>query len=324
MICAAANPSADTTFTVERLRTGAIHRPTEHVRVAGGKGLNVVRAASLLGADPLVVALLPEHGGGWLRSELERDGIRLLAVRGPGQMRQCLSVFDVDSRSLTEFYEPGDEVDMASWGRFTDAVARSCERGTWLALCGSLPRGAPVGAYAKLALAAGDRGSPVALDANGPPLQRAAEAGPALIKVNEAEVRATLGLGDPKPGDGEATAGSAVEVAELARRLLELSQVGERVSIVTRGPRGAVLVGPGETALAAALKESPTARYPVGSGDAFLAGLLTAREGAADWADALRLAVGAGTANAEMIGPGRLDRGRAHQIGERVSISVLD
>jgi 1-phosphofructokinase family hexose kinase len=322
MICAAANPSADTTFTVDGLRIGAIHRPTEHVRVAGGKGLNVVRAASQLGADPLVVAFLPQHGGDWLRSELERDGIRMLPVQGPGQMRQCLSVFDIESCSLTEFYEPGDEVDVAAWARFADAVALSCELGTWLALCGSLPRGAPVDAYAKLALAADDRGSPVALDADGPPLQSAAEAGPALIKVNEAEGRATLGLG-PRT-DGEATAGSAVEVADIARRLLELGPGGERVSIVTRGPRGAVLVGPGETALAATLQESPTARYPVGSGDAFLAGLLTAREDAADWADALRLAVGAGTANAEMIGPGRLDRGRAHEIAERVSISVLD
>jgi 1-phosphofructokinase family hexose kinase len=323
MICAAASPSADTTFTVEHVRVGTIHRPTELVRVAGGKGLNVARAASWLGADPLVVALLPKQGASWLRSELERDGIRLLAVEGPTQLRQCLSVFDVESHSLTEFYEPGNEIEEPSWRGFADAVASECQRGTWLALCGSLPLGAPVGAYADLALAAGDRGSQVALDADGTTLQRAAAAGPTLIKVNETEARTMLGQDEPQATEDEAAADSAAAVADVARRMLALGPSGQRVAIVTRGSRGALLVRPGETALAATPNDGPAARYPVGSGDAFLAGLLTAREDGADWEAALRLAVGAGTANAEMIGPGRLDPDRAYEIADQVSISTV-
>ena len=51
-------------------------------------------------------------------------------------------------------------------------------------------------------------------------------------------------------------------------------------------------------------------RYPVGSGDAFLAGLVTALE-AGSWEDALRLALGAGAANAELPGAARIDPTRA-------------
>ena len=47
-------------------------------------------------------------------------------------------------------------------------------------------------------------------------------------------------------------------------------------------------------------------RYPVGSGDAFLAGLLTAREHGESWPFALRLATAAAAANAEMPGAGAL------------------
>jgi 1-phosphofructokinase family hexose kinase len=324
MICAAASPSADTTFTVERLAPGTIHRPTEHVRVAGGKALNLARAAARLGARPLVVALLPEHGGDWLRAELERDGISVVAVRGPRELRHCLSVFDAELRSLTEFYEPGEEIESAAWDGFVAETVRVCEPGAWLAVCGTPPQGATPGGYGTLALAAAERGAAVAVDASGAALKRAAAAGPALIKVNEAEARAVAGRAGPGSAEAVGDAASAAEVAALARRLLDPTPGAERVSIVTRGARGAVLVAPGEAALSASLDEPQSALYPVGSGDAFLAGLLTAREVGADWEDALGLAVGAGTANAETIGAGVLDRDRAHALADRVTVAAVD
>ena len=45
IVCLAANPSVDRLFEVERLVKGDIHRPSSFVQVAGGKGLNVARAA---------------------------------------------------------------------------------------------------------------------------------------------------------------------------------------------------------------------------------------------------------------------------------------
>ena len=57
-------------------------------------------------------------------------------------------------------------------------------------------------------------------------------------------------------------------------------------------------------------------RYPVGSGDAFLAGLVVALDAGAGRDDALRAALGAGAANAELPGAGVLDRGRAEALAE--------
>jgi len=50
IVCLVANPSIDKLFEVERLVRGDIHRPLGFEQTAGGKGLNVARAVSVLGA----------------------------------------------------------------------------------------------------------------------------------------------------------------------------------------------------------------------------------------------------------------------------------
>ena len=61
-------------------------------------------------------------------------------------------------------------------------------------------------------------------------------------------------------------------------------------------------------------------RYPVGSGDAFLAGLVTALARDEPWDDALRAALGAGAANAELPGAGVLDPERARRLAEQADV----
>jgi fructose-1-phosphate kinase PfkB-like protein len=95
-----------------------------------------------------------------------------------------------------------------------------------------------------------------------------------------------------------------------------------RAAIVTRGAEGAVVVTPGGVALRARLYER--GRYPVGSGDAFLGGLVTALEGGATWADALAMALGAAAANADVPGAGRLDRTWAVELSKRAEVRTLD
>ena len=72
--CLAANPSIDRTLAVERLVIGQIHRPHQVAVVAGGKGLNVARAANLLGGQVRAVALLGGHAGRWIAEQCEREG----------------------------------------------------------------------------------------------------------------------------------------------------------------------------------------------------------------------------------------------------------
>ena len=312
MLCAAANPSVDTTFVVDRLDAGAIHRATAFLRVAGGKGLNVARAARRLGSRPEAVALAPEHGSSWLVSELEREGIELELLRTDGQVRRCLSVFAASTGTLTEFYEDGEPVAEASWRAYHEAVVARARPGKWVVLAGSLPPGAPEDACAELARACALAGASVALDADGAALVAGLAAGPDLVKVNEAEARTALGADPTQVAD---TAGAL----ELASGLRALASQPAPVAIVTRGERGAVLAGDG-LAIAAEAPAS-SGHYPVGSGDAFLAGFLTRSAAGADHEDALRLALAAGAANAEQLGPGCIDPDWTERTAERVRIT---
>jgi 1-phosphofructokinase/tagatose 6-phosphate kinase len=62
--------------------------------------------------------------------------------------------------------------------------------------------------------------------------------------------------------------------------------------------------------------------YSVGSGDAFLAGLVVALEGGLAGRRALAVALAAGAANAEQPGPGRLDPRRVERLAEGAGVDA--
>ncbi|HEY7076255.1 MAG TPA: PfkB family carbohydrate kinase, partial [Solirubrobacteraceae bacterium] len=176
ILCVAITPSIDRLFEVARLVPGAIHRPERHVAVAGGKGLNVARAAAALGAQVRAVAPLGGHAGRWIAAELAREGIAADVVDVPGETRSCLSV--AAGGELTEFYEHAAPLGDDGWERLERAVAARLPEARWLTLSGSLPAGAPPDGHARLIAAARAAGVRVAVDTHGEPLEHALRARP--------------------------------------------------------------------------------------------------------------------------------------------------
>ncbi len=256
ILCLAANPSVDRLFEVEELRTGETHRPAGFVQAAGGKGLNAARAAVTLGAEVRVATILAGHAGRWLERQLAQAGIPVDAVWVDGESRSSLSVAHGDEGRLTEFYEHGVHVSPKAWAEFAAAVAGRSADAAWTTISGSLPPGAPADGYAGLRLA-----GPCAVDTIE---QR--PAAPAVVKLNAAEAASLTGI-DTSTVDGALAAADSLRADEGA-------------GLVTRGPQGAVLVT-SETAVVGRL-DAP-GRYPVASGDCFLAGLVTALAGGAGW-----------------------------------------
>jgi 1-phosphofructokinase family hexose kinase len=295
IVCAAANPSVDRLFEVERLHPGEVHRPALYAQVAGGKGLNAARAAATLGADVRVVTILAGHAGRWLEHELGREGIPVESIWVDGESRSSLSVADRAGAGLTEFYEHGVAITAEAWRRFAAHTSTLSRSAVWVTLSGSLPPGAPAEAYAGLELACA-----VAADT-----VEALPASADLVKVNAAEAARLTGL----------QTGTAAGALAAARTLRD----GHGTGAVTRGPDGAVLVTPDGAALTGTL-DAP-GRYPVGSGDSFLAGLVVARAAGAGWDDALRLALGAAAANAAVPGAARFARADAERLAERAVVS---
>jgi 1-phosphofructokinase family hexose kinase len=293
ILSVAANPSIDRLFAVERLTPGEIHRPAEFAQVPGGKGLNVARSAAVLGGDVTAAALLGGHAGRWIAEQLEAEGVPLRAAWSDVETRSSLSVAGA-IEGLTEFYEHGHPVTPREWAAFEELVRALMPGAAWTTLSGSLPVGAPPDSYERL-IGTGR----VVLDA----VAAGIDAGPAIVKLNAAEAAHATGLDDPRAA-----------VTELHRR-------SGGAAIVTRGEQGALLVTPDGTPIEG--RTAAAGAYPVGSGDAFLAGLLVALDRGGSWEDAFRAALGAGAANAELAGAGRLDRARAEELAAQADVRTV-
>ena len=311
IVCLAANPSVDKLFEIERLVKGDIHRPTGFLQVAGGKGLNTARTVAALGASVTAVPLLRGHTGKWLEEQLHAEGVASASVWTQGENRSSLSVADHETGGLTEFYEHGSIVPSSAWVELMERATSLFPESSWLTISGSLPRGAPDDGYRDLVREARGAGLRVAVDSEGERLRLALEAEPAVVKVNQAEAREVLGV--PTARREEALA--------AARKLRDLAGGDGHAGLVTRGAEGVVLAAPDGTLYEGVLYVR--GRYPVGSGDAFLAGLVTALDRGADWDDALCLALGAATANAEIPGAGRLDPARVDELAGRAEVRFV-
>jgi 1-phosphofructokinase family hexose kinase len=307
----AANPSIDKLFEVERLFAGAIHRPLGFVQTAGGKGLNAARTAHRLGGDVRVAAILRGHAGRWLEETLQAEGITGAFVWTHGENRSSLSVADRSAGDLTEFYEHGPVAPEAAWAELMEAAGGLFRPGSWLTISGSMPPGLSDRGYHDLIAEARAAGMMVALDAEGEPLRLAVEAHPAIVKLNAAEASGLLG--EPAAEREDALAASA--------KLRTLAGGEGHAGIVTRGADGVAVAAPDGARYEGVLYES--GRYPVGSGDAFLGGLVVGLERGDRWPDALRLALGTAAANAELPGAGALDAARADELRARAEVRDL-
>lgn len=312
ILCVAGNPSIDKLFEVDQLVPGEIHRPRDFIQLPGGKGIHIAQVATLLGAEAVVTGVLGGHAGRWVAEALEAEGVAGCWVWGSGETRSSLSVASRATNSLTEFYESGSAMDPADWLALEETVAEHLPRSSWLALAGSLPPGAPEDGYARLLSSARAAGVPVALDARGEPLARTLSGGPQLVKINGSEAEELLHR-------RVESLDHALAAASDARRL---AGGDGHAAVVTMGKAGIAMAAADGTLQRGRVEA--TGAYPVGSGDAFLAGLLVALERGDAWTDAARLGLGAAAANAETPGAASIDLARALELAERAEIELSE
>jgi 1-phosphofructokinase family hexose kinase len=289
------NPAIDKIAAVEAVQPGRIHRPEMLAAVPGGKSLNAVRAARHLGLPADVVAVVGGHAGAWLAAELDARGIHHWLVWVEGETRTCLSVLDRQTGDLTEFYEPGIALAEDRWPSVETALGDALDEeadATVVLLAGSLPPGAPLEAYRRLAQVGRDAGARVVVDIGGPALEVALDARPWLVKINAAEALETTGIAT---GD---QAGVLAAAQALRGR-------GADAVLITMGVAGALLLTSDGEWVAGPPPERGA--YSVGSGDALLGGLVVALARGADLPEAVRYGSAAAAANALVPGQGELD-----------------
>jgi 1-phosphofructokinase family hexose kinase len=314
IVCVAGNPAIDKLFEVGEVRPGEIHRPQAFVPLPGGKGIHVAQVAVALGAEAVATGILGGHHGRWLAETLAAQGVPgAFAWATDGETRSCLTVADRATHSLTEFYEDGIQATPEEWAGLAQIVGELLAQGpSWLAMAGSLPAGPGVGGYAQLVDAARAAGVRSAVDSRGADLARALHHEPDLVKINAQEASELLGL---------ATIDNTADAVQAADAIRTKAGGDGHAVVITLGERGMILIDPAGAAWHGAV--AAHGAYPVGSGDAFLAGLLTAltTDPHTSWPEAARLGLGAATANAEIPGAARVEPDRARALAAAAEIT---
>ncbi|MGE5228338.1 MAG: 1-phosphofructokinase family hexose kinase [Deltaproteobacteria bacterium] len=288
-------------LAIDRMLAGDLVRPGGMTRChalrtqAGGKGANVLRATRALGGDGRLAGFAAGRGGRLIAELAHEEGLELALVATDGEARVSTVVLG-DDGSVTRLYEFGPEVSPADEQALRElAGGRAAGPGEWAVVTGAAPPGAAPGFYAALVRTARAAGYRVLVDADGEQLAGALAERPDLVKVNLAEACSAVGEPGARCDDEQETAPEALvaDGLELCRRL---RHAGAADAVLTLGAAGAAAVVDGAEWRVATPKVR--AVNPVGSGDAFAAGLTLALQRGEGTAAALRLAAAAGAANA--------------------------
>lgn len=298
------NAALDITYRVPALTPHASHRVTEVTERPGGKGLNVARVLAALGHDVTVTGFAGGDTGRTLRDRLAPEP-RITDALAPvaGATRRTLAVVDAATGDTTQLNEPGPAVTPAEWTAFLDAYDELVHREglAAVALCGSLPPGVPVGAYARLVRAARAARVPVLLDTSGEPLRRGVAARPDIVKPNADELAELTGSHEPAQATRDARRrGAHAVVASLgADGLLAVTADGGWRARPPKRVRG----------------------NPTGAGDSAVAGLLSGLAERLPWPD--RLARAAALSAATVVAPvaGEFDPSTYEELLARVAVT---
>ena len=250
ILCLSASPALDVTYWVDRLTTGNTHRVRETAQRPGGKAINVARLLHTLGENVRLLTTAGGDTGAELVAGLTRYGIPHDVVSTAHATRRTVAVVDQETAAVTMFNEPAWVDD---WPHFIRVAAELIPRADVVVISGVLPGGAPVDGFAPLIQIAREHGRPVVLDASGPALLAALDAGPTIVKPNADELRDCSDETDP---------------------LLAARDIAARWGVTVVASLGADgLVGIEDGATWRATPARVLTGNPTGAGDAVVAGL---------------------------------------------------
>jgi 1-phosphofructokinase family hexose kinase len=304
------NLTLDRTLSTDEFRPGGATVVDEVIVTAGGKGVNVARAARSLGLEATVAGLLAGHMGQAVAELLRDEGIDLLGVAVPGELRFALIVLE-DGGRATVLNEPGPELADNDWNAYEAASVEALDDHAVAVCSGSLPPGAPADGYARIVSAARERGRAVIVDASGAALVEALGEGPDAVCPNLAEAEgALLGSRDEAVSAPADARDRSIAAAEA------LVGHGARAAIVTAAAAGVALADRENRTGRWIAAPAVTVSNPMGAGDAFAAGLAAALARGFAVDHAARYAVGVASASVEHPRAGWLDAARATALAE--------
>lgn len=259
------------TLFFDAFHPGEVNRARRVVETASGKGVNVARVLTTLGAKAHVLTVAGGRRGELFRRALAADGVSARVVPVHGETRMCQTLV---GGVVTEVVEETPALRPSELKAVMRAFAEELRRAEMLVLSGTVPRGCGDDFCAQLARVARERDVPVVVDTQRAQLMGAVRERPTLVKINRAELSAATGRG----GVGE------------------LMRLGAERVVISHGAK-AVLAFDGRERWSV---QPPRVKAlnPIGSGDSMLAGIIVGLLKGQSLKEVVRFGVACGAANA--------------------------
>jgi tagatose 6-phosphate kinase len=291
-----------------QLTVDAVNRALMTLDGVAGKSVNVAKVLQVLGAQPVATGFLGGERGREIQKQLEALGLDLEFVNVAASTRQCVTVIDQAAGTITELVEESRPVDPGAYQELLQVVQRRVKGCRAVVMSGTIASGGPADLYARCTQWAHEAGALTVVDASGEALRQALAAHPGVVKPNRAELEATVGF---ELTDDEA----------LCRGIRELHERGAERVVITAGAKSAFAFD-GSRFLRISTPQVQV-QNPIGSGDAFTAGLVWQLTRGADLAEACRWASATGAANALTLMAGEVHREDVERLVQQVRIEEI-
>jgi len=301
------NPALDRTVSVDRLVFEDRGYILNSAEAAGGRGLNASSVLHSYGA--LTLAVCPSGGDAGTRLErhLKKAGYPFQVVPIASSIRTNLII--TDKQGLTvKLNEPGPELSDEELARVEQVVVSELERSSWLLVCGSLPPKVPADFYRRLIREAKRRGVHTLVDCDAEVLQETLLEGPCAVTPNQHEAARLLNKG-------------LITRQHIRNAAMRMVGMGAGSVVLSLGSRGALAARNG--LVLEAIPPRINAVCPIGAGDALNAAFVWALRQKDDFAEAVRWAVAAGTASAQLPGVQFASMEQTLEIYEKVELREL-
>lgn len=291
------SPAIDRNYKLSVLTPGAMHRCDNPILSPGGKGVNVARVLSLLGAQVHCIGFFAGENGKYIVSNLQQHNVVVDSIPLKGETRSSLNILDQSTGKETEILEAGPMVYQNDIEKFLTRFHQILFQETKppiVIFSGGVPKGLPNSVYADLIGIAKTYKAECFLDTSSEALSYGVRALPYLIKPNMRELSFIT--------NRIFNINTAIDKKLLTEIYYETRKFDIPLITVTLGNEGAMLCLEGKVIYVHPI--AIQAVNTIGSGDSFTAGLAFARANQYSWKQMLELATACSASNAlfEQVG----------------------
>ncbi|ELE7611773.1 1-phosphofructokinase [Vibrio vulnificus] len=303
------NPALDLTGSLEQLNIGSVSLVNHSSLHAAGKGVNVAKVLSDLGAQVTVTGFLGKDNPEMFCQLFADIGASDQFVRVEGATRINVKLVEADGR-VNDINFPGVTVNEQNIVEFEQRLTRLMTDHDYFVFAGSLPQGVTPEQCAKWIALLQNAGKKVLFDSSRAALKAGLDAAPWLIKPNDEELSEFMGK----------ALHSADECQHAAQSLANNKGIANIV--VSMGADGVMWLHDGQWLRAMPPRMSVVST--VGAGDTLVAGLCWGHMQQMPKMDLLKFATALSAMAVTQVGVGLTSQQELESIQQRTQVQLLD